>query len=454
MAKKKTVFVCQNCGYESPKWVGRCQSCGEWNTFTEEVISTGKVAPSYSKEKEKARPAFISEIDVTQTERINTGDQELNRVLGGGLVPGSLVLIGGEPGIGKSTLALQLSLQLSSVSSLYVSGEESARQIRLRADRLGSLSGSKCKVLTETRLESILNTAVNEKPGLLIIDSIQTLSSEKLESTPGSVSQVRECAAELLRFSKETHIPVIIIGHITKDGTLAGPKVLEHIVDTVLQFEGDRHHMYRILRGMKNRFGSTSELGVYEMRGTGLKQIHNPSEILLSQNPDELSGIAVSATLEGVRPLLIEVQALVSNSAYASPQRSTTGFNQRRLGMLLAVLEKRANFKLYTKDVFLNITGGISIDDPAIDLAVIAALLSSVADIKIGSGICFSGEIGLSGEIRPVNRLEQRLAEAEKLGFKTMFVSKYSKKGIDFDRYNIGIKFVSKVQELPKILFT
>ena len=453
MAKKKTVYFCQNCGMESAKWTGRCQSCGEWNTMVEEIVSTKKDKYLPHEEKEKQRPSLITDIDVQQTLRINTPDKEFNRVLGGGIVPGSLILIGGEPGIGKSTLALQISLRLNQAETLYVSGEESAQQIRLRAERLGSLNDSKCLVYTETNLENILNLASNKRPGLLIIDSIQTLFTDQIESSAGSVSQVRECAAQLLKYSKQSQVPVILIGHITKDGTLAGPKVLEHIVDTVLQFEGDRHHMYRILRSMKNRFGSTNEIGVYEMQGNGLREIENPSEILISQNPDKLSGIAVSATLEGVRPLLIEVQALVSNSAYATPQRSTTGFDMRRLSMLLAVLEKRAKFKLFTKDVFLNIAGGIKVDDPAIDLAVVSAVLSSTVDIPVENGICFSGEVGLSGEIRPVNRLEQRLGEAEKLGFKQMIVSKYSKKGIDFDRYKIGITFASKVQEIPKILF-
>jgi DNA repair protein RadA/Sms len=453
MAKKKSVYFCQNCGAESAKWTGRCQSCGEWNTLVEEIVSTKKDRYLVQEEKEKQRPSLLTEIDVQQTLRIDTPDKEFNRVLGGGIVPGSLILIGGEPGIGKSTLALQISLRLNQAETLYVSGEESAQQIRLRAERLGSVNDSKCLVYTETNLENILNLASNKRPGLIIIDSIQTLYTEQIESSAGSVSQVRECAAQLLKYSKQSQVPVILIGHITKDGTLAGPKVLEHIVDTVLQFEGDRHHMYRILRSMKNRFGSTNEIGVYEMQGNGLREIENPSEILISQNPDKLSGIAVSATLEGIRPLLIEVQALVSNSAYATPQRSTTGFDMRRLSMLLAVLEKRAKFKIFTKDVFLNIAGGIKVDDPAIDLAVISAVLSSTVDISIDNGVCFSGEVGLSGEIRPVNRLEQRLGEAEKLGFKQMIISKYSKKGIDFDRYKIGITFASKIQEIPKILF-
>ncbi|HYW95285.1 MAG TPA: DNA repair protein RadA [Bacteroidales bacterium] len=454
MVKTKTVYVCQNCGADSPKWIGKCPSCGQWNTYVEEIISTGKKTQSYGNiDGEKSKPELLRNIDVQQTVRVDTLNGEFNRVLGGGIVPGSLILVGGEPGIGKSTLALQIALQMKAVKTLYVSGEESAPQIRLRAERLGHLSESECLIFTETSLEAILNTGRSEMPGLIIIDSIQTLHSGSIESSPGSVSQVRECAAQLLKFSKQSHIPVIIIGHITKDGSLAGPKILEHIVDTVLQFEGDQNHIYRILRSVKNRFGSTSEIGVYEMQGSGLREILNPSEILISQNPDHLSGVAVSATLEGIRPLLIEVQALVGNSAYATPQRSATGFDLRRLSMLLAVLEKRAGFKLSAKDVFLNIAGGIRVDDPAIDLGVVSAILSSAVDIPVEEGTCFAGELGLSGEIRPVNRLEQRLTEAEKLGFKRMFMSKYSKKGIDFDRFNIKITFVSKVQEIPRLLF-
>ena len=454
MAKTKHAYVCQNCGADSPKWIGKCPSCGQWNTYVEEVISTGKREPSFHPEgEERSRPKLLRQIDVQQTVRIDTLNNEFNRVLGGGIVPGSLILIGGEPGIGKSTLALQIALKMNSIKTLYVSGEESAQQIRLRAERLGHLNESDCLIYTETNLENILNIAHSERPELLVIDSVQTIHSEFIESSPGSVSQVRECAGRLLKFTKQSHIPVIIIGHITKDGSLAGPKVLEHIVDTVLQFEGDRNHLYRILRAVKNRFGSTSEIGVYEMQGSGLQEVANPSEILISQNPDKLSGVAVSATLEGIRPLLVEVQALVSTPAYATPQRSTTGFDLRRLSMLLAVLEKRAGFKLVAKDVFLNIAGGLRVDDPAIDLAVVAAILSSVTDINVGDGICFAGEVGLSGEIRPVTRLDQRLSEAEKMGFNRMIVSKYSKKHVDFDRFGIETTFASKVQELPKLLF-
>lgn len=453
MAKKKSVYFCQNCGAESAKWIGRCPSCGEWNTYVEEIISTKKETNYHGEEQKPARPSLLKDIDIQESSRINTGNDEFNRVLGGGLVLGSLILLGGEPGIGKSTLALQIVLRLKALKSLYVSGEESGQQIRLRAERLGSLDESSCLIFTETKLESILQTVLKEKPEFIIIDSIQTLHSDLIESAPGSVSQVRQCAAELLKFSKQSNIPVLIIGHITKDGSIAGPKVLEHIVDTVLQFEGDQHHMYRILRAVKNRFGSTSEIGVYEMRATGLKEIPNPSEILISQNLENLSGIAVSATIEGLRPLLIEVQALVSNSAYATPQRSTTGFDLRRLNMLLAVIEKRGNFKLLAKDVFLNIAGGIRVDDPAIDLAVVSALLSSTVDIPVNKDFCFAGEIGLSGEVRPVNRLEQRISEAEKLGFREMFLSSYVEKGIDFDKYKIKLNFISKVQQLPKLLF-
>ncbi len=430
-----------------------CPSCNEWNTYVEEIISTGKESIFTPDNGEKSRPALLRDVDLQRFARIDTLNNEFNRVLGGGIVPGSLVLIGGEPGIGKSTLVLQIALKLNQIKTLYISGEESAQQIRLRAERTGSLKDSECFIYTETNLENILSISNAEKPGLLIIDSIQTLHSQYIESSPGSVSQVRECAAQLLKFSKQTHIPVIIIGHITKDGSLAGPKVLEHIVDTVLQFEGDQQHLFRILRAIKNRFGSTSEIGVYEMQGTGLREIANPSEILISQNPDKLSGVAVSATLEGVRPILVEIQALVSSSAYPTPQRSATGFDMRRLSMLLAVLEKRANFKLIAKDVFLNIAGGIRIDDPATDLAVISSVLSSTVDIAIDNKTCLAGEVGLSGEIRPVNRLDQRISEAMKLGFERMIVPKYSQKGIDFSRFKIDITFVSKVQEIPKVLF-
>ena len=453
MAKRKSVYVCQNCGSESAKWIGRCPSCGEWNTYVEEILSSKKDNFFDTGKKGILKAEKLKDVAVQATERTITPDNEFNRVLGGGIVPGSLVLIGGEPGIGKSTLALQIALKLQNLKTLYISGEESARQIRLRAGRLGIPEESETLILTETNLENILEVAGTEKPGLIIVDSIQTLHSLNVESTPGSISQVRESAARLLRFSKESDIPVIIIGHITKDGNLAGPKILEHIVDTVLNFEGDQHHMYRILRSVKNRFGSTSEIGVYEMRGTGLKEIPNPSEILLSPDLENLSGVAVSATLEGIRPLLIEIQALVGNSAYATPQRSATGFDLRRLGMLLAVLEKRAHFKLSMKDVFLNIAGGIRVDDPASDLAVVSAILSSAIDIPVGKGTCFAGELGLSGEIRPVNRVEQRISEAQKLGFKSIVVSSHSKKGIDIKNYSIKIELVSKVQEIPKLLF-
>ncbi len=453
MAKKKSVYFCQNCGAESAKWIGRCPACNEWNTYVEEIVTTKKESHYHHMDRETQKPSRLKDIDIQLTTRIDTGNSEFNRVLGGGMVHGSLILLGGEPGIGKSTIVLQLAIHMKGIRTLYISGEESAQQIRLRAERLGGFQESDCMIYTETKLETILNTVNQDKPEFIVIDSIQTLHSDQIESSPGSVSQVRQCAAELLKFSKQSNIPVLIIGHITKDGSIAGPKVLEHIVDTVLQFEGDQHHMYRILRAVKNRFGSTSEIGVYEMMGTGLKEIHNPSEILISQNMENLSGVAVSATIEGIRPLLIEVQSLVSNSAYPTPQRSTTGFDLRRLSMLLAVLEKRANFKLLAKDVFLNIAGGIRVDDPAIDLAVISAILSSTVDIPVSKNHCFSGEVGLSGEIRPVNRLEQRISEAEKLGFREMFLSSYSEKGIDFDKYKIKINFISKVQQLPKMLF-
>ena len=454
MAKTKTVYVCQNCGADSPKWIGRCNSCGQWNTYVEEILAKKTGSLSFSSRNEPARVEKLKDISIQTTTRIDTLDGEFNRVLGGGIVPGSLILLGGEPGIGKSTLVLQLALKLTHLKVLYVSGEESSQQLRLRAERLGGGKNiGETLVYTETSLQNILSLANHEKPELIIIDSIQTLSSEIIESSQGSVSQVRECAASLLKFAKESNTPIILIGHITKDGSIAGPKVLEHIVDVVMQFEGDTQHMYRILRSMKNRFGSTYEIGVYEMLGTGLQEISNPSEIFIGRNLEKLSGVSVAATMEGIRPLLIEVQALVSTAAYGTPQRSATGFDLRRLNMLLAVLEKRASFKLIAKDVFLNIAGGIRVDDPAIDLGVISAILSSTVDIAVDNQFCFAGEISLSGEIRPVNRLEQRLSEAEKLGFKKMLVSQYSKKGIDFDRYKMEIIFVSKVQQIPKILF-
>lgn len=453
MAKIKSVYVCQNCGAESPKWIGHCPACKEWNTYVEEIVNKNPSKSFTFSENKTRKPEMLKDISVQVNTRIDTRNDEFNRVLGGGLVPGSLVLIGGEPGIGKSTLVLQIALNLPKLNILYVSGEESAQQIRLRAERFGEVEENECLIYTETNLETIIETTKNINPGLIIIDSIQTLYTERIESSPGSVSQVRECAATWLKFAKETHIPVILIGHITKDGVIAGPKVLEHIVDTVLLFEGDSNHMYRIIRAVKNRFGSTSEIGVYEMRGTGLQEIPNPSEILISLNPEKLSGVAVAATLEGIRPLLIEVQSLVSNTAYSTPQRSATGFDLRRLGMLLAVLEKRADFKLTAKDVFLNIAGGLRVDDPAIDLAIIASVLSSSVDIPVGNKVCLAGEVSLSGEIRPVNRIEQRIIEAEKFGFEQMIISSYNKKGIDPANFKIKISFVSKVQQLPKLLF-
>lgn len=451
MAKTKTVYLCQNCGADSAKWLGRCPSCGEWNTFVEQRISKGPVRSSSQEKRTRTAPQSIEEVSSEQVERIDLLNGEFNRVLGGGIVPGSMILIGGEPGIGKSTLALQVALQIDK-STLYISGEESPQQIKLRADRLGTGKGQ-CSVLAETSLQVIINQIREIKPQLLIIDSIQTLFSEDLESAPGTVSQVRDCAARLLREAKESHLPVILIGHITKDGNIAGPKALEHIVDTVLQFEGDSHHLYRILRASKNRFGSTSEIGVFEMTGEGLKEISNPSELLINQQPSDLSGSAVAANVEGIRPILIEVQALVSSAVYGTPQRTSTGFDTRRLSMLLAVLEKRASFKLASKDVFINIAGGIRVDDPAIDLAVVSAILSSTVDIPVDQYTCFAGEVGLSGEIRPVHRIEQRLGEADKLGMKRILMPAFNRKRIDTSRFNLEIVEVSRVQEIPKYLF-
>lgn len=425
MAKQRTVYVCQNCGAEAPKWVGRCPVCREWNTYVEEAIPTGKQPASVTSQlHQPARK--LSDIRLDDSPRSNTRSQELNRVLGGGIVPGSVILLGGEPGIGKSTLALQLALRLNDRTVLYVTGEESLQQIRLRAERLDD-KNENLFVLSETCLENILEQLAQTKPAFVIIDSIQTLYTDRIDSSAGSVAQIRECAQSLLRYAKENSVPILLIGHITKDGTIAGPKVLEHIVDVVLQFEGDTQHLYRILRAAKNRFGSTSEIGIFEMDHKGLKEIINPSEILLGLHQENLSGVAVAATIEGLRPFLIETQALVSTATYGTPQRSTTGFDIRRLHMLLAVLEKRAGFKLLAKDVFLNIAGGIRVDDPAIDLAVVASVLSSGADIPIPSTYCFAGEVGLSGEIRPVTRLEQRVAEAKKLGFSAMLISRFAK---------------------------
>ncbi|MBN2237458.1 MAG: DNA repair protein RadA [Bacteroidales bacterium] len=455
MAKIKTSFFCQNCGTESPKWVGKCPSCGQWNTFVEEVIQkTPEKEPWLTldgKAANKSQPKKISEIEVGAQNRINTHNQELNRVLGGGLVPGSIVLLGGEPGIGKSTLLLQVALQMKDQKVLYVSGEESEQQIRMRADRL-NLTMSETFILTETNTQKIAQVVGHLKPDVLIIDSIQTMHTELIESSAGSVSQIRECAGEFHKFAKQTNIPVMLIGHITKDGSLAGPKILEHMVDSVLQFEGDRNYGYRILRSVKNRFGSTSELGIYEMQSSGLREVSNPSEILLSHRDQKLSGIAIASTLEGMRPMLLEIQALVSTAAYGTPQRSTTGFDGRRLNMLLAVLEKRAGFRLGSKDVFVNVAGGIKVDDPAIDLAVVCAILSSNEDISIDDKTCFAAEVGLSGEIRSVNRVEQRVSEAEKLGFERIIISKFNQKAIPKSD-KIEIIAVNKIEEVFKHIF-
>lgn len=449
MAKTKSAYFCQSCGYESPKWLGKCPSCQAWNTFVEEVVQKDdKTAYSAGGSSRVAKPVLVEEIALENEQRIILHDQELNRVLGGGLVPGSLVLFGGEPGIGKSTLMLQMAVSNAGLKVLYISGEESEKQIRMRGERIG-FSNKQCYILTETATQNIFKQVEQLEPDLLIIDSIQTLHSAAIESSPGSVSQIRECTAELMRFAKTTATPVFLIGHITKDGSLAGPKVLEHMVDTVLQFEGDQNHVYRLLRSLKNRFGSTNELGIYEMTGGGLRQVPNPSEVLISRNEENLSGVAIGATLEGIRPLLIEVQALVSTAAYGTPQRSATGFDTKRLNMLLAVLEKRCGFRLAAKDVFLNIAGGIRVDDPAIDLAVASAVLSSNIDIPLDSKTCFSAEVGLTGEIRPVNRVDQRIAEAEKLGYKTIILSKYNK-GINVSDFNIEIVQVGKIEEVFK----
>ncbi len=453
MAKTKTVYVCNNCGNDSPKWLGKCPVCGEWNTYVEEIVSKDRSSRGNSNlfETSKAKPLLLKEVETGEEPRIDLHDGELNRVLGGGLVPGSLVLIGGEPGIGKSTLVLQTVLGLRKIKTLYVSGEESARQLKLRADRINSNSEN-CFIVCETNLEQIFVHIQNLKPDFVIIDSIQTIFTETVESSPGSVSQVRECSASILKFAKETGTPVVLIGHINKEGSIAGPKVLEHIVDTVLQFEGDQHYMYRILRSIKNRFGSTAELGIYEMRQNGLREVSNPSELLLTQNHEGLSGVSIAAAIEGIRPFLIETQALVSTAAYGTPQRSATGFDLRRMNMLLAVLEKRAGFKLIQKDVFLNIAGGLRVNDPAMDLSVISAVLSSSLDISIEKHVCMTGEVGLSGEIRPVNRIEQRILEAEKLGFSKILVPQNNLKGFT-SKVNIEIVQVRKVEEAFRQLF-
>jgi len=455
MAKVKSVYICSNCGADSPKWVGKCPSCGSWNTYVEELIakeSASKRVISGLSGDEKARPTLLCDISTEEEERVDLKDGELNRVLGGGLVKGSLVLIGGEPGIGKSTLVLQTVLGLDHMKTLYISGEESSRQLKLRAGRL-SEKESQCFILCETNLEQIFVQAQNVKPDLMIVDSIQTVYTEMVESSPGSISQVRECSAAILKYAKESGVPVLLIGHINKEGNIAGPKVLEHIVDTVLQFEGDQHYMYRILRSIKNRFGSTAELGIYEMRQNGLREVSNPSELLLTQNHEGLSGVAIAATVEGIRPFLIETQALVSSAVYGTPQRSATGFDLRRMNMLLAVLEKRAGFKLGQKDVFLNIAGGLKVNDPANDLAVISAILSSSLDISIEPGTCLAGEVGLSGEIRPVNRIEQRILEAERLGFSRILIPHNNLKGFDTSKSKIEIIQVKKVEEAFRQLF-
>ncbi|MDR1380539.1 MAG: DNA repair protein RadA [Tannerella sp.] len=454
MAKSKVVYVCSNCGMESLKWVGKCPSCGEWNSFVEETIYKEPQSQRSIKglDKSDARPRLLRDVSSEEAPRIDLNDGELNRVLGGGLVRGSLVLIGGEPGIGKSTLVLQTVLQLTNLRTLYVSGEESAQQLKMRADRLlpaGNMDN--CYILCETNLEQIFVQAQNIKPDLLIVDSVQTLFTGVAESSPGSITQIRECSALILKYAKETGTPVLLIGHINKEGSIAGPKVLEHIVDTVIQFEGDQHYMYRILRSIKNRFGSTSELGIYEMRQNGLRQVGNPSELLLTGNHQGLSGVAIAAAIEGVRPFLIETQSLVSTAVYGTPQRSPTGFDIRRMNMLLAVLEKRAGFKLVQKDVFLNIAGGLKVNDPAIDLSVISAVLSSSLDIAIDRTTCLAGEVGLSGEIRPVTRIEQRVQESEKLGFSTIIVP--SMKGLESLKSHIRVVKVKKVEEAFKELF-
>ena len=456
MAKSKTIFYCQSCGYESAKWLGKCPSCNAWNTFAEEVLAK-EVENKNEWRQETARPRTVKprtlkDIESSGDIRWNSGDGELNRVLGGGVVPGSLVLIGGEPGIGKSTLMLQAGLRLKMQTVLYVSGEESEQQIKMRAERLNDSSPT-FYILTETDTKNIFKAIESISPTMVIIDSIQTLFSNQLESVPGSVGQVRQCAGELMKFAKETDTPVFIIGHITKDGMLAGPKVLEHMVDTVLQFEGDRHLSYRILRTTKNRFGSTSEIGIYEMLGTGLREVSNPSEILISQKDGHLSGITIGATLEGNRPLLIEIQSLVSVASYGTPQRTPTGFDHKRLNMLLAVLEKRCGFRMGTQDVFLNMAGGIKVEDPAIDLAICVSIISSMEELPVSDKICFAAEVGLGGELRAVNRIDQRITEAEKLGFKEIYISKYSQKSLDLSKSKIAIKSFGKLTEVFEELF-
>lgn len=453
-SKLKTIFFCQSCGAQSAKWVGKCSSCGAWNSYVEEVIAKPSTAaqPYLTDQTRKPLARKITDIQFSEEQRIDTLDKELNRVLGGGIIPGSLILLGGEPGIGKSTLLLQMALRMNGSKIYYVSGEESDQQISLRAQRLG-IQNESCFVVTEILLENILQIVTHDKPDILIIDSIQTLYTQLIESSAGSISQIRECAGQLLKLAKNTGIPVWLVGHITKDGNLAGPKMLEHMVDVVLQFEGDRNHLFRILRSSKNRFGSTSEIGIYEMINEGLREVENPSGALLSHKDEGLSGTAVCVTMEGIRPILLEIQALVSTAAYGTPQRSATGFETRRLNMLLAVLEKRCGFQLSIKDVFLNLTGGIKVEDPAMDLAVVCAILSSNENIELPASICFAAEVGLTGELRPVTRIEHRIAEAEKLGFKRIYVSKYNLKGIQLNKFKIQIVSIGRIEELYHQLF-
>ena len=458
MSKTKVTYFCQNCGAPSAKWIGKCPSCNEWNTYVEEVVHKEskndrlQLFSGNKNPKASNKSILLQDVGLQDFPRIAVPGKELTRVLGGGIVPGSLLLFGGEPGIGKSTLMLQLALRLKNLKILYVSGEESEQQIKMRAERIG-VTTDNCFILQETNTQNIFQQIVEIEPQLVIIDSIQTLHTAYIDSSPGSVSQVRECAAEFLRFAKETNTPVFMIGHITKEGSIAGPKVLEHMVDTVLQFEGDRNHVYRLLRATKNRFGSTNEMGIYEMNGDGLREVSNPSEILITNRDSPTSGVAISATMEGNRPMLIETQALVSSAAYGTPQRSSTGFDLRRLSMLLAVLEKRCGFRLGVKDVFINIAGGISVQDPGIDLALVCAILSSNEDMPIPQDTCFSGEVGLTGEIRPVNRIEQRISEAEKLGFKKIIVSSYNLKGINVNSYKIKILSAAKMEEVFSLIF-
>ncbi|MBQ5662890.1 MAG: DNA repair protein RadA [Bacteroidaceae bacterium] len=453
MTKDKKVFLCNECGYDSPKWSGKCPACGAWNSFVEKSVrKDSTLHMNVANDRVSSRPQLIDEVSTDELPRMDMNDKELNRVLGGGLVPGSLVLLGGEPGIGKSTLVLQTVLRLGGKRVLYVSGEESVQQIKLRAQRI-DYEKSNCMIVCETRLETIFEHIKECSPELVIIDSIQTMNSEAVESSPGSVAQIRECTAMLLKYAKASNTPIVLIGHITKEGAIAGPKILEHIVDVVLQFEGDQHYIYRVLRSIKNRFGSTAEMGIYEMRREGLRQVDNPSELLLSDRHQGMSGVAIAAAVEGVSPFLIEVQALVSTAAYGTPQRSATGFDTRRMNMLLAVLEKRVGFKLAQKDVFLNIAGGLRVNDPAIDLSVISAILSSNMDVEIDATVCMAGEVGLSGEIRPINRIEQRIAEAEKLGFKQIIVPRTNTKRLDLSKYSIEVKAASKVEEAFRYIF-